>query len=448
MLLAKTKLVRVVSYLLIFLPVAIAFFYVNRFGVTAVYRDQWEMVVKFRHLTSGGFDLAELWEPHNAHRFFFPRLAMLALGSLTRWNNVAEMYLILVCLLVTLGCLLLAFGVSPGARAALFVPVAFLVFNLGRHKNLLWGYQITFAFTQVFGVLTLFLLYLFGRSSSGKLLFLAALVSGALTAGSSIQGLLVWPVGLLQMLISPVQRFRKWVLAGTWALTGTAIWIFYFVDYQRSGDVSSSLLAQAASPVAGFRHFLTLIGRSLFYSQRRELVLIFGALLLLFAAWSLFLVYRSNRLGGYSFWIGLMLLSLAILASITVGRSGNGIANAMASRYVTFSILFTASVYGMLAKLALENGLRSATVPFGVLLAVVMLSMPGSYKNGLAEGRITKDSREEAATILLNYDTAPEEQLGKLWPRKGSQDVRPRAAQLERLEYNVFATSHGEERSP
>jgi hypothetical protein len=441
---ALKRLVRVISYPLILLPVAIAFYYVNRFGVTVVYRDQWELTAAFSQLSNGTLSLAQLWEPHNEHRFFFPRLAMLVLGRITHWDNVAEMYLILVCLLVTLLCLFLAFGVGRGASIALFVPVAFLIFNLRQHQNMLWGYQITFAFTQMFSILTLYLLYLCGRSTFGRFSFLAALVSGALAAGSSIQGLLVWPVGLLQILISSVQRPRKWILAGAWGLVGSAIWIFYFIDYARSGSIADSLLALTTDPVSRFRHFAALIASSLIWPVRQDVAQIFGVFLLLLAAWSLLVVYRSNRLGDYSFWIGLLLLSLAMLAAITVGRTEIRVENAMASKYATFSVLLMASVYGMLAKLALENRLRSATVLLGILLAVVMLSMPESYIRGFERGNVTEDTREKMATILLNYDTEPEERLREL-RRANPQSVRSLSALLERLEYNVFARSQREE---
>lgn len=436
------KPVLAASCLLILLPVVIAFVYVNRFGVSVVHEDQWEMVSMFKNLSKDKLALSELWGPHNEHRLFFSRLAMLALGSLTQWNNVAEMYLILVCFLVTLGCLFLAFGGLRGYRLPLFVPVAFMVFSLGQHRNMLWGYQLTFAFAQMFGVLALCLLYFSSRGRLARLTFPASLVGATIASGSAIQGLLVWPVGLVQILISPTKRPAKQLMAGAWTLAGAAVWTVYFIGHGGGSNTFGSLLASLAHPVAEVRHFLALVGGSLLFSQRQGLVLITGALLLLLAAWSLFLVYRRNRPADYSLWIGLLLLSLLILASITVGRAGLGIDNATASKYVTFSLLLPVSVYAMLAMLAVEDGVRSALAPLGILLLVVVLSIPDSYNQGFAAGSSTREAREEAAAILLDYETQPEERLKEL--RTSNPQTVPRLAlHLERLRYNVFSQNAG-----
>jgi uncharacterized Tic20 family protein len=155
----------------------------------------------------------------------FPKSVELLLASITRYDSVAEMYLILICFLATLLGLLLVFrgniiGGNGGWQLLLFLPVSLLVFSLRQHENMLFGYQINFAFTQTFGVLAFFLLYASARRSSGRFAFLGAVVTGTVASFSTAQGLLVWPVGLLQLLISPVERKAKKVLVGTWGLVG------------------------------------------------------------------------------------------------------------------------------------------------------------------------------------------------------------------------------------
>ncbi|PLS81545.1 MAG: hypothetical protein CYG60_25775, partial [Actinobacteria bacterium] len=89
---------------------------------------------------------------------FFPKGVEILLGSLTKYDNVTEMYLVVVCFLVTQVALLFAFrsnviGDGLTSRLALFIPIALLVFSFRQQENLLFGYQINFAFTQTFGVL-------------------------------------------------------------------------------------------------------------------------------------------------------------------------------------------------------------------------------------------------------------------------------------------------------
>src|SRR3954466_7520769 len=92
-----------------------------------------------------------------------------AINNPDRYNydNVAEMYLVEFCFLVTLVVLSLALwrvAVPPGVKATgawflLFVPISLLVFSFRQWEHMLWGWGITFAFAQTFSVLALYLLY-------------------------------------------------------------------------------------------------------------------------------------------------------------------------------------------------------------------------------------------------------------------------------------------------
>jgi hypothetical protein len=56
-----------------------------------------------------------------------------------------------------------------------FVPVALLIFSFRQYENMLFGFQISFAFTQTFGVLALYLLSSSSRGNFGAYAFAAAL---------------------------------------------------------------------------------------------------------------------------------------------------------------------------------------------------------------------------------------------------------------------------------
>ena len=429
------------SYLLILLPGILSIAYVHQFGVNVIFRDQWEMVSKFGLLSAGTLSFWELWEPHNVHRFLFPRIAMLALGTITEWNSVAEMYLILLCLFVTLGVLWLAFGTGYRWGPLLFVPVAFMVFTLNQSENMLWGYQITFAFTQTFSVLALYLLHLSGRGGKWQFAVPVALASGIVAAFSAIQGLLVWPAGLLQILISPLERRAKRVLAAAWSLTGIVVWVVFFVDYEPRGEATSSPFGLLTNPAAGAERFLSLLGNSLFLGNplfgQRAFALANGLLLVGLAVVGLRLVYKDRKLGRYSFWVSLLAFSFLVLLSITAGRNESQV---MAERFVTFSILVTISVYIVLAKLWTERKTRITSALLGVLLMVVLLNIPLSYKMGIEEGAQTKMEREEEALVLYTYESQSVEDL-RILRRQNPESVRQLAPILENRGYNAFSES-------
>jgi hypothetical protein len=425
-----------VSSLLILLPAVLALLYVRAFGVSVVYFDAWSVVRLFDKWSSGTFSLLDLMDQHNEHRMFFPKGFELLLGWITGYDNVVEMYVIQFCFLATLIILLLAFKDNVRAWLFIFAPVAFLIFSFRQYENMLFGFQINFAFTQTFGVLALFLLYVVGRGRSKKLAFVAALGSGTIATFSTAQGLFVWPAGLLQLFFSPLEKRTKRVLLPLWGLIGLAEWIAYFVDYKRPAD-RPSLLYVLYHPVVGTEYFLNLLGSSLYWGQTSAFI--GGLLLVCLALVSLFLIYRDRRLAEYSFWLSLLLYSSLILASITLGRSGVfGVIQAMASRYTTFSILAVVSIYVMLAKTAFERRSLTSTILLAAMSGIVLLSAAFSYSKGIEVGSKERVSREKAAFVLSTYESQPDEVLAEsLNPR--ARVVRERAPVLQRLGYNVFS---------
>jgi hypothetical protein len=445
-----TIAINIIASLLILLPAALAFLYVREFGVNVPYWDDWRVVPLLDKLATGTLKMSDLWPQHNEHRIFFPLIAQLLLGSLTKFNTVAEMYLTGGFFLVTLIVLLLAFKDSVKTTLCLFIPISFLMFSTRQHENMLWGFQISFAIACAFAVLTLYFLYVSaGYKRFRGVTFLSALVSATVASFSAAQGLLVWPAGLLQLFVSPMERSAKKVMIGVWSLTGLGEWIFYFVGYVQP-DWNPSLGFVLQHPIAGIGYSLTLFGSSLVWQQ--NFAFVGGLLLTGLVVVSLLLIYKDRKLGEHSFWIALLFFSFLTMASITIGRSEGG---APISRYTTFSILAVVSVYVVLTKLVLERKSRLTAGLIGALSALILLSIPISYWEGIKEGAATKATREQAAFILSTYESQPDELLVEhLCPTYGcgvhpfgqadADTLRERADILKRLGYNVFSESRAQ----
>jgi ABC-2 type transport system permease protein len=430
---------RLLSYLLIFLPATLSFLYVRAFGVDVPIGDTWTMVPFFDKLSSGTLTFSSLWHQHMEHRVFFPRIAMLLLGSITSFNNVAIMYLIQSCFLVTLIAILLAFKANTRANLLLFVPIAFLIFSLGQYWNMLVAWSLTFVFVQTFAVLAFYLIYISSRTGFGKRALSAALVSGTVATFSSAQGLLVWPAGLLQLLIAPVERSTKKILVGIWGVAGLVEWIVYFYDW----NIPDFQMAHHSeryfldNPNLGIDYFLTALGSSLIRLQ--TVALMSGLLLICLVAATLFLVYRAGLLGECSFWITLISFSFLFLGSIMVGRSGMGLENALSSKYPTFTVLAVIGAYVILIKLALEQRTRIIYALLSCLTALIIVSVPISYMVGIDAGKAFNARTERAAYIISNYETKPDGALTIV--NRAAWRVREWAPILERLNYTVFARS-------
>jgi hypothetical protein len=406
------------------------------FGVNVVYGDEWRLAILFDKPS-----LARLWVQLNEHRIFIPKVVILSLGSLTKWNTVVEMYVTQALLLTTLFVLFVAFDGSIRSkwRPVLFAPVAFLVFSLRQGATMLMGLLMQFVLVLAFAVLAFYFLRVVGRNTSRGLPFAAALAGATLASLSSAQGLLVWPVGLVQLLVDrqPGRR-AKWILLGAWSLLGVAEWLLYFLDYHSPAHTTAGRPADlVVGPLYLLRFFLTALGSSLSWWQEPAFAI--GFLLLVLVGASVFLVIRRGSVAEYSFWTSLVLFSLLVLLAVTAGRAERGIDQALVSRYTTYSILGVVGIYAMLVKLHFESKSHSTAILLGTVLIVVMLTLPVTYVGGVKLGSSIEASREKAAAVLATYESRPESQLTSLDPNP--QLVRKRAPILQKLHYNVFSES-------
>lgn len=434
-------LARAFLYVLAFLPAAFGFLYVYFFSVNTLVSDDWDLVENFGELFAGTLTLGDIFAFHNTRRIFFPRLIMLLLGYLTEYNTVSFMYVTAVCFLITLVVFLLVFRSNVRASLLFFLPIAFLVFSPAQYTNMLQGFNMNHPFSQAFSVLAFFLIYLHGRGRFEKLAFAGAIGSATVAAFSSLQGLFVWPVGLLQLLISPSRRTSKKSEIVLWALIGVVEWVIYLSGY--SSTRQTSLFYPLTHPLQGADYFLTLLGSSLFWEHAYAFV--FGGLILCLAAVSLFMIYKTGRLNENSFWIATFSFSLFSLALIAAGRTGYafvetgaGIEQALAPRYTTLSILMVISVYAMLVKLAAEQRSLSAAIPAGALTGIVLLSLPVYYEYGIEQGKEHQAQNRIDAFVLATYESQPDQALRRIYP--DADRVRNEIAPtLEELEYNVFS---------
>jgi hypothetical protein len=436
---------------LILVPAAFGFFYVYLFGENVVVRDELLVIASLLNKQfSGTLTISDFWAQYNEHRLFLVRIVLLVLATITHLNVKTEMYVTLTVFLITLVIFLLAFydstGASKRAKLLLFVPISFLVFSPRQWDTWLLGILVQFALVIMFSVLTLYLIRLLAKRTSGYGVFGAALTSATAATLTSSQGLLVWPVGLLQLLLIPVEKPAKKVVVGVWSLVGVAEWVVYFLDWTRptnSGN-TPSLLYALVHPLEGVRFFVTVLGSSLFWQEGFAIAggLVIAALIVV----SLFLVHRNRAVADQSFWVAIILFSLATLAAVTAGRVGLGTEQALTPRHASFSLLAVIGVYVMLVKLAIELRSFIGAVLVGILSVLLLVGLPISYFKGVEAGQWTLAQRQHAAYILSTWEDQPDEALEHLV--RNPAVAREGARILERHDYNVFYEEHSQASLP
>ena len=280
-----------------------------------------------------------LWSQHNENRIFFPNLIVLALAYTTHLNVVTEEYL----------SALMAFGAtalvicahkrrSPERRWIWYCPVAFLMLSLAQAGNTLWGFQMAWYLVLLMVALSLFLL---DQEPQSWPVVGGAIAAAVVASFSSLQGMLVWPAGLLLIYL----RSRPRQLAVTWIASALLAGVFYLVGFNFRAANSPT-----PGPAAALTFFLRVVGDIVGESQPGVMVTLFGSVLVVTAIWALvrFATRERTTTGGRPYALSLILFGLLFSALTAYGRSGFksfGSSNSDLGRYSVFAIFVLVGLY-------------------------------------------------------------------------------------------------------
>ena len=425
----RNRAICIAAYAVMLLAALIGFDFVRTYGVNIFWSDDWIRVPMLADHFAGTLTPAKFWELHNEHRIVFPRAVMLGLDLLTKGNVVADMYLGEVLLLAILAIMVAAFRRQFGGGPAIWLmaPMAFLVFSLRQYENMLWGFQIGF-FMVVAAALAAFL----GLSAlDGRRLawiFGGAVLAATVAAFSSIHGLLVWPVGLGQLLVAPLRQRLKIVLAVVWTSVAAAEWSVYFIGW----------IKPAHHPPLGFswRCLTSLVGGAL--TESMTVAPAAGIVLLLLTATAVAIVAAKRQWLEQSFWLATAAFALATLGAITAGRSGFEASQALASRYATATIPLVVAIYVIFASQSAARRSAAGMSLTGIVLLMTVAGTSFSFVEGHREGRSVKAFRIwQQAVVLTMIDWQPDLMIQLYPPSKNV--VRQGALVLKKLGYSVFA---------
>lgn len=322
--------------------------------------DQWHLIELWSAHFEGRPVLPLLLKPYNGHLNLLPRLIFFGMGLVSNWDvrvDIIASYLA-ACGTLTLLLLLLARRGKDGLLLA--APVSAQVFSFLQYENFLSGYPFGQNLSQLLSTLVVYLLTF---PSRGRVAFLGAAAAAAGATFSWGAGLATWYVGLVALLLRPAGSRRR---LGVW-LTLTML-----VTIGVKAGVGGSFGPIAWKQVLPF--FLALLGQAwtpLASPSVRLTVYLGTASLLLFAALAGWAVRRLWP--GALPWLLLGLSAFASAGLISLGRSGAGLQQALASHYVTATYPLAVVCIVLLFSLfqaAAEHG-RYKAVWRGLVLAVV-----------------------------------------------------------------------------
>ena len=325
---------------------------IHAYGVNVVFADQWDDVALIGHAHSGTLHLSTLWSQHYENRIFFPNLIVLALAYTTHFNVLTEEYLSALMLFGGTALVICAHKRrSPGRRWIWYCPVAFLLLSLAQAVNALWGFQMAWYLVLLMITLALFLL---DNEPQRWPVFAGAIAAAVVASFSSLQGLLVWPAGLLLIYL----RRRTPRLGIVWIGAALVTGVVYFVNFNFNVSQSAS-----QDPADLLSFFVRVVGDVVGESQPGVLVTLFGSVLAVTAIWALvrFVIGGRTSIGGRPVALSLILFGLLFAALTAYGRSGlNFFGFEVEDRYTVFAIFVLVGLYLAVLDPPVASELRSA----------------------------------------------------------------------------------------
>jgi hypothetical protein len=397
-----------------FAALVIAYFWlVDAYGVNTIRVDQWSDLGLIEQAYSGHLTLSALWAQHTDNRIFFPNLVVLLLAKTTHFNIVDEEFLSAVTLVVATSVLIIGHRRrSPHTPWIFYLPVAIVLLSFVQNGNTLWGFQ--FAWYLV--LLTLSVALVLCNATRWSWLVIAGAIAAAVVGSySSLQGLLIWPAGLVILLLR--RRPMRYVLA--WVAAGAVIMVIYFVNYNaRYGGTADGYVLH--HPVQGSRFFFFSVG-NVIGAQGGNLPVVLGVLIFLTALWLTFsAVFVLRGSGGSALGVGLICFGLLFAAIITDGRAAAGLDAGGASRYTTFDLLTLVGCYLILLSRRSAGAreprpqkflwyISMVTVGVAVCLTLVLGTI-----NGLDGASSWQNSEMQASRVIVNIRQAPDSMLERI----------------------------------
>lgn len=404
------------------------------------YYDQWEFVPFLEKAYSRQLTWQDFWAQHNEHRLVFPRLLMLVLARLSHWN----IYLELAANFVLAGLTWLVLcaqaknngrNMNEGSNVAVYLMFTLIIFSLSQWQNWFFGWQLQ-EFMNVLAVV-LSLAALTWRAVPGVGV-VAAAGFGIVASGSFANGILIWPVGLILLLLQrkDLGKFARYEILA-WSAIGIAVIAAYLRDYE-TPSYHPPLASALAQPLHCLLYVLAYLGQPV-WNLDPIISIVMGLVGLLLWSTSLTQLFLSRipvRL--LAPWIGMALYAIATACLTALGRVDNGLDQAMSSRYVTMANLLWIPVaiqFYWVARIN-EGPLVRRSLYFKICVLCALLgvaSLTGAYR--WAERHHAYSALREE--LIQGYDL---ERLRTLYPPDPGVILERRVI-LQRLGLSVFSES-------
>lgn len=379
-------------------------------------------------------DVSLLWAQHNEHRILLSRVLFLINEFIFGGGSA---FLVASNLLILMGIGLLFWRMFLGLhrnmgissltrerRVLALLSLLLLIFSWLQKENLLWGFQSQFLLVYLVPGISFYCFALYLESGLRRD-FVKSIVSGAMSLGTMINGVLALPV---LVFIALLGRQKKWEI-GLLTFSALLSVFAYFYSFSRvtPHEYKGELGLEYVLGVLQF--YLVIVGRpfwALVSDDASSLVIatVVGALVTSLSIYVGVCLWRSRANNRFALpYLGYILFLVASIGSIAVGRSHFGLATACTPRYLTPALLYWSVTF--LALIAIVSPIqiklrRSAYVGGVIIFALFFiynLSIP--FKDGKRYGRsgfLIDHSNDYFAALAMTHGIHDEIILRRYFP--------------------------------
>ncbi|RYC67668.1 hypothetical protein [Spirosoma sordidisoli] len=368
-------------------------------AVNVPFEDDFNSTLQF--IATYAFDthsLADTWRlifsQHNEHRIVFDRLVFLAdyaIGGHVNFRNqilFGNLSLVFVAWLLFMASFR---SLTLLQKLFYFLPVPFLLFQLHFWELTVWGMSsIQNLYIVVFALLSL---YALSRASERPVWFTIACLSAVVAAFTSGNGIFTFLVGLPVLIL--LKEYRK---LGIWAGVAVVTVSLYFWGYVKPGHHPPILETFLHNSGQFFDHFFTLTGSD-FSAQPAYPIRAGKWMLALTLALIAYNAYRKQLVRSNVTILALLAFMYISCLSVSAGRAGFGVAQAMGPRYGILSVMLLIGLYILCVETTRGSYSRAALVVSGLALSVYLYT--NSYRQHLAKVA-DRTTNLEFSTALYN----------------------------------------------
>ena len=426
--------------------------FVLHYSINFIFWDEWASVpivhaALHSHLTFGA-----LWAQHNENRILVPNLLVVLSGLIENYNSKVLIILGASFFIASYGLLLIAFRNYLGRPLTLLhtLTLGIVWFSLEDTENSLWGFQLAW-YLVIF--LLIALMTLLGRQwrHRNSVLALALLISVA-ASFSSLQGLILWPMGLVYLLWDRPSDRRRSIECAIWLLVCAFTTAAYFRQFNFTATSATPGFA-LHHPVGMVKFFLAAVG-NVVPTTRPDLPMheLLGLALFVAAAFVVFFSFRERVTRIRTpLPVALILFGILFDGSIVFGRISGGIGAALSTRYTMPNLLLLLGVvtyawtHVRLDRRRREHRCRFAAVgqvSFALLAVFLVIQSVTATRYGLASGATDRQDRITGARTLVNLDRIPGTQAQQLissYVYPTAADLAPFLREAEADHLSVFA---------